>query len=113
MADNRGKQNGLPELLIENMAVTGSSLVVSTRSGNLYVSHDGGRNWARTAANVDSEDFAALHVLTAGSGETVVAASATEGLFVVELGSSRPSAAIDRSESATQLAPDFASVPRR
>ena len=87
------RQSTLPELMIADMAVSGDNVAVATRKGSLFVSHDAGRTWARSAANVDSEGFPAVRTLAANSG--IMAASATEGLFVLET-TPRQSAAIDR-----------------
>ena len=104
------KQNSLPELLVENMAVAGDAVVVSTRSGNLYVSRDGGHSWTRTATNVDSADFSAVHAVTVGTSESIVAASATEGLFVVDLGA-RQSASVGQADDLRT--PNVPASPKR
>jgi photosystem II stability/assembly factor-like uncharacterized protein len=78
------RQNSIPELLLEGMAVTGDTVVVSTRSGNLYVSRDQGRSWTRTATDVDAAGFASLQ--SPANGTSVIAASTMEGLFVLDTG---------------------------
>ena len=54
------RQSSLPELLIEDMAVAGDAVVVSTRSGSLYASRDEGRSWTRVGTSLDSEGFPQL-----------------------------------------------------
>jgi photosystem II stability/assembly factor-like uncharacterized protein len=78
-------QANLSELSIEDLAPVRSALVVSTQKGVLYFSRDGAKSWMRLEGPNAEGALSALRSREAGN--QLVAASATEGLFVLEIGS--------------------------
>ena len=85
------RQANLSELMVDDLAAVRNALVVSTAKGALFLSRDGGKTWGRLdGPNVDSA-LAALRARESGS--QLVAASATEGLFVLEVGSASSASA--------------------
>ena len=85
---------GLPAVPVEDFAVLGDRIVASLHAGGLYLSTDQGRNWQRVSGTLAQGFFP---VVAAESRGDVLAASATDGLYMIDLGgdSSRndPSAA--------------------
>ena len=79
------RQANLSELFIEDMTPVRNAIVVSTANGVLFLSRDGGRTWRHMdGPNADS----ALSALRSrDTGNQLVAASATEGLFILDMGS--------------------------
>jgi len=73
---------GLPSTPVKDFAATGGAFVASMRTGGLYVSSDSGGTWDRVPGTLADSVFAAV----AASDEPGVffAASATEGLYMVE-----------------------------
>ncbi len=86
--------SGLPEVPIQDIALVGSIFLASMQTGGLYISHDRGRTWARIEGTL-AEGFFPV-VATEEATFTVYAASATEGLYAVELAAA---AAESRSKS--------------
>ena len=72
---------GLPSLPVQDLAIAGGVYLASMRSGGLYVSSNSGRTWDRVAGSLADGFFPA--VIADGSGGTIFAASATDGLFAV------------------------------
>jgi photosystem II stability/assembly factor-like uncharacterized protein len=91
-------QANFSELLIEDMTPVKNAIVVSTEKGSLYFSRDAGRTWGHLESpNADS----ALSALRSReTGNQLVVASATEGLFVLDLGSAA-SASFDTAGTST------------
>jgi len=75
--------SGLPHAPIHDLAVVGDVFLVSMETGGLYVSHDRGHNWTRIEGLLAEGYFPVI--TTAEGVSTVFAASATEGLYAVEL----------------------------
>jgi photosystem II stability/assembly factor-like uncharacterized protein len=90
-------QANLSELLIDELTPVKGAMVVSTSRGALFVSRDGGKDWA----HLDGPD--AENVLSAlrsrDVGNQLIAASATEGLFVLDMGAA-PLASVDSNVTA-------------
>jgi photosystem II stability/assembly factor-like uncharacterized protein len=75
---------GLPSAPVEDFAVAGEMFVASPQVGGLYVSTDAGRTWARITGTLAEGFFPVIAADAAAS--TVVAASATDGLYSIHLG---------------------------
>jgi photosystem II stability/assembly factor-like uncharacterized protein len=99
-AGDSWRQANLSELSVDDMASVKSAIVVSTAKGALFVSRDAGRTWGRLEGPSGDSSLSALR--SRESGNQLVAASATEGLFVLDMGSAS-SASADPVE--TPLAP--------
>jgi photosystem II stability/assembly factor-like uncharacterized protein len=80
----RPAASGLPQAPTQDVAIAGSVLLASMQTGGLYISYDTGRNWSRIEGTL-AEGFFPV-VTTRESGAVIFAASATEGLYAVELG---------------------------
>ena len=76
--------HGLPASPPESIAVSGPAWIVSMRSGGVYVSKDLGTTWSREESTVAEGFFPA--VSAAKSQDRIYAASSTEGLYSVEVG---------------------------
>lgn len=74
---------GLPEAPVQDLAIVGHIFLASMQTGGLYISHDQGRTWARIGGTLAEGYFPV--VTTRGAAAVVFAASATEGLYAVEL----------------------------
>lgn len=85
-------QANLSELSIDDLASVRNAVVVSTAKGTLYLSRDGGKTWGHMDGPNAEGTLSALRSREAGN--QLVAASATEGLFVLEMGSAS-SASVD------------------
>lgn len=75
--------SGLPEAPVQDLAIVGPVFLASMQSGGLYISLDSGRAWERIEGTLAEGYFpvvAARH-----TAATILAASATEGLYAVEL----------------------------
>ncbi len=99
-AGDSWRQANLSELSADDMTSVKSAIVVSTAKGALFVSRDAGKTWGQLEGPNGDNSLSALR-----SGESrnqLVAASATEGLFVLDMGSAS-SASADSVE--TPLAP--------
>jgi len=85
-------QANLSELSIDDLAPVRNAVVVSTAKGTLFVSRDGGKTWGHMDGPTrDDSTLSALRSREAGN--QLVAASATEGLFVLEMGSASSASA--------------------
>jgi photosystem II stability/assembly factor-like uncharacterized protein len=78
--------SGLPAAPVQDFAAAGGIFLASMRTGGLYVSSDSGRTWTRVTGTLADGFFpAVITTSSTGSGAGVIfAASATEGLYVVE-----------------------------
>jgi photosystem II stability/assembly factor-like uncharacterized protein len=79
------QQANLSELSIDDLASVRNAVVVSTTKGTLFLSRDGGKTWGHLDGPNAEGALSALRSREAGN--QLVAASATEGLFVLEMGS--------------------------
>ncbi len=71
----------MPDTQVEDLAVEGADWVISTSHHGVFVSEDQGRSWRKLAGPLSDGHFPSL---TAQAGlHTVIAASATEGLFTL------------------------------
>jgi photosystem II stability/assembly factor-like uncharacterized protein len=84
-------QANLSELSIDDLAAVRNAVVVSTAKGTLFLSRDGGKTWGHMDGPNAEGAFSALRSREAGN--QLVAASATEGLFVLEMGSASSASA--------------------
>jgi photosystem II stability/assembly factor-like uncharacterized protein len=99
-AGDSWRQANLSELSTDDMASVKSAIVVSTAKGALFVSRDAGKTWGQIEGPSGDNSLSALR--SRESRNQLVAASATEGLFVLDMGSAS-SASADSME--TPLAP--------
>jgi photosystem II stability/assembly factor-like uncharacterized protein len=86
------RQANLSELQIDDMAPVKNAIVVSTTKGALFLSRDAGKTWGHLDGPNAEGALSALR--SRDSGNQLVAASATEGLFVLDMGSAS-SASVD------------------
>jgi photosystem II stability/assembly factor-like uncharacterized protein len=86
------RQANVSELLIDDLTSVRGAMVVSSANGSLFLSRDAGKSWARMEGPVAQGSYSALRSRDAGN--QLVAASATEGLFVLDMGAA-PSASAD------------------
>jgi photosystem II stability/assembly factor-like uncharacterized protein len=95
-------QANLSESSIDDLASVRNAVVVSTAKGTLFLSRDGGKTWGHMDGPNADGTLSALRSREAGN--QLVAASATEGLFVLEMGSASSASAdsIPASPSAKQ-----------
>jgi photosystem II stability/assembly factor-like uncharacterized protein len=84
-------QANLSELSIDDLAPVRNAIVVSTAKGTLFLSRDGGKSWGHMDSPVADGALSALRSREAGN--QLVAASSTEGLFVLEMGSASSASA--------------------
>jgi photosystem II stability/assembly factor-like uncharacterized protein len=84
-------QANLSELFMDDMASVNSAIVVSAASGGLFLSRDAGKTWGHLEG--PSGDTALSALRSRDSGNQLIAASATEGLFVLDMGSASSAAA--------------------
>jgi photosystem II stability/assembly factor-like uncharacterized protein len=75
--------HGLPASPPEEIAVTGEVWIASMRSGGLYISKDLGATWNREQSTVADGFFPVISA--ARAPDTVYVASATEGVYSVEV----------------------------
>jgi photosystem II stability/assembly factor-like uncharacterized protein len=99
-AGDSWRQANLSELSMDDMASVKSAIVVSTAKGALFLSRDAGKTWAHLDGPGGDSTLSALR--SRDSNNQLVAASATEGLYVMDMGSAS-SASADPVE--TPLAP--------
>jgi photosystem II stability/assembly factor-like uncharacterized protein len=99
-AGDSWRQANLSELSMDDMATVKSAIVVSTAKGALFLSRDAGKTWAHLDGPGGDSSLSALR--SRDSNNQLVAASATEGLYVLDMGSAS-SASADPVE--TPLAP--------
>jgi photosystem II stability/assembly factor-like uncharacterized protein len=95
------KQASLSELWIDDLVSVRNAVVVSTSKGTLFLSRDSGKTWGPLDGPKEEGTLSALR--SRETGNQLVAASSTEGLFVLEMGSpasasadSGPSSAADK-----------------
>jgi photosystem II stability/assembly factor-like uncharacterized protein len=86
------RQASLSELSIEDMTPIKSAIVVSTAKGALFLSRDAGKTWGRLSGPNADSSISALR--SRDTANQLMAASATEGLFVLDMGSAS-SASVD------------------
>lgn len=84
-------QANLSELSIDDLASVRNAVVVSTSKGNLFLSRDAGKTWGNMSGPTSESTLSALR--SRETGNQLVAASATEGLFVLDMGSASSAAA--------------------
>jgi photosystem II stability/assembly factor-like uncharacterized protein len=84
-------QANISELLVDDLAFVRNAVVVSTAKGALFLSRDGGRTWGHLDGPNAEGAISALRSREAGN--QLVAASATEGLFVLEMSSASSASA--------------------
>ena len=84
-------QASLSELSIDDLAPVRNGVVVSTAKGSLFLSRDGGKTWGPMNGPDAEGSLSALRSREVGN--QLVAASATEGLFVLEMGAASSASA--------------------
>lgn len=95
---NGWRQAPLPQLSISDFAVVEDVYIVSTRKGGLYLSRDRGQSWSRIEETRE-DHFPFLKRI--GESATLLAASSTEGLRVLELKELRARAQADSERAGT------------
>jgi photosystem II stability/assembly factor-like uncharacterized protein len=85
------KQASLSELSIADLTPVGNAVVVSAANGKMFLSRDGGKTWGHMDG--PSADSALSALRSRESANQLVAASSTEGLFVLEMGSASSASA--------------------
>ncbi len=73
------------------MAPVKNAVVVSTARGDLFLSRDAGKTWGHLDGPSADNSISALRSREAGN--QLVAASATEGLFVLDMGTASSASA--------------------
>jgi photosystem II stability/assembly factor-like uncharacterized protein len=86
------RQASLSELQFDDMAPVKNAIVVSTSKGALFLSRDAGKTWGHLDGPNAEGALSALR--SRDTGNQLMAASATEGLFVLDMGSAS-SASVD------------------
>lgn len=79
--------HGLPEVRIRDVAVAGDTFLASLNMGGLYISHDRGHTWSPVSGTLADGDFPVVAAVPGSS--LVYAASASDGLYAVELGQAK------------------------
>ena len=92
------RQANLSELLIDELTPLRNAVVVSTASGALFLSNDAGKTWRHMDSPGAEGAVSALRSREAGN--QLVAATATEGLFVQDMGSASSASADSIADSA-------------
>jgi photosystem II stability/assembly factor-like uncharacterized protein len=85
------RQANLSELLIDDLAPVRNALVVSAANGSLFLSRDAGKTWGNLNGPNAENTLSALRSQEAGN--QLIAASSTEGLFILDMGSASSAAA--------------------
>ena len=85
------QQASLSELSIDDLAPVHNAVVVSTAKGTLFLSRDGGKTWGHMDGPNAEGALSALRSREAGN--QLIAASDTEGLFVLEMGAASSASA--------------------
>ncbi|HEV2521766.1 MAG TPA: hypothetical protein VGT24_05235 [Candidatus Acidoferrales bacterium] len=85
------RQANLSELSIDDLAPVRNAVVVSTAKGALFLSRDGGKTWGHMDGPNEDGTLSALRSREAAN--QLVAASATEGLFVLDMSSASSASA--------------------
>jgi photosystem II stability/assembly factor-like uncharacterized protein len=83
--------SGIPQAQVQDLAVIENVFLASMQTGGLYLSTDRGKSWQRIEGTL-AEGFFPV-VASLGDVSVVYAASASEGLYAVELGPRETSAA--------------------
>jgi photosystem II stability/assembly factor-like uncharacterized protein len=84
-------QANLSELSIDDLAAVRNAVVVSTAKGTLFLSRDNGKTWGNMTGPTSESTLSALR--SRETGNQLVVASATEGLFVLDMGSASSASA--------------------
>jgi photosystem II stability/assembly factor-like uncharacterized protein len=89
--------HGLPELPVQDVAIAGSVYLAAMQFGGLYLSRDSGSSWQRLEGSIAAGYFSSVLAVpssesasaSTGAGGHVVfyAASTTDGLYAIEVGS--------------------------
>jgi photosystem II stability/assembly factor-like uncharacterized protein len=95
-AGRNWKRAELTELQTQDVAGSDNALLVSLQRRGLVVSYDGAKTWRRIDGPLAEGFFPVLSSRRSGS---IVAASATEGVFSVELGARASGAVADRGDA--------------
>lgn len=74
---------GLPDAPVRDLAISGEVMLAAMETGGLFISHDGARNWSRISGILAEGQFPV--VTTPGGSRVILAASASEGVFAIEL----------------------------
>jgi photosystem II stability/assembly factor-like uncharacterized protein len=90
------RQASLSELQIGDMAAINGNLVVAGNNGSLFLTRDKGKTWGPMDDPASDNSLSGLRARD--NGNDLVVASATEGLFLVNLGSAS-SASVERDAS--------------
>lgn len=85
------QQASLTELSMDDMASVRNAVVVAAADGKLFLSRDGGKTWGHMDGPNAEGELSALRSREAGN--QLVAASATEGLYVLDMNSSSSASA--------------------
>jgi photosystem II stability/assembly factor-like uncharacterized protein len=94
------QQAKLSELAIDDLASVRSAVVVATAKGDLFLSRDGAKTWGPMDGPGAEGTLAALRSRDAGN--QLVAASSTEGLFVLDMGAASSASADSAASPAAQ-----------
>jgi photosystem II stability/assembly factor-like uncharacterized protein len=73
--------SGIPQITVQDLAISGDTFLASMRAGGLYLSRDRGRSWARVSGLLAEGYFPV--VTTEDRAAILFVASATEGLYAV------------------------------
>jgi photosystem II stability/assembly factor-like uncharacterized protein len=90
-AGSSWQQANLAESSIDDLTTVRNTFVVATAKGTLLVSQDGAKSWRRLEGPGTDGTLSALRAREAEN--QLVAASSTEGLFVLDLSSASSAAA--------------------
>jgi hypothetical protein len=95
------QQTKLSELAIDDLASVRNAVVVATAKGELFLSRDGAKTWGpMDGPNAEGGTLSALRSREAGN--QLVAASSTEGLFVLDMGAASSASADSMASPAAQ-----------
>jgi photosystem II stability/assembly factor-like uncharacterized protein len=75
--------SGLPQVPLQDLALTEKIWLASVQTGGLFYSRDEGRSWLRVKGTLADGYFPV--VIASQSGDTLYAASATDSLYAVQL----------------------------
>jgi len=84
----------------------GQVFVATPRVGGLYISTDAGHTWTRVRGTLAEGVFPVIAADVGGT--TVLAASATDGIYAIEFGAPVTSTAGDASDAAAPQQPNIA-----
>ena len=94
------QQAKLSELTIDELASVRDAVVVASAKGDLYLSRDGAKTWGPLDGPSADGTLSALRSRDAGN--QLVAASSTEGLFVLDMGAGSSASADSMTSPAAQ-----------